>query len=195
MSIDDRKTWNQRYQEGFYADRMHPTRLLENNLAALAPGRALDIACGAGRNARFLAKEGYTVVGVDVSDVALEQAKEAAAAEDLDITYIQHDLDIPLPPLGKFDLISIIRYVNRPLLQQIHQFLSPGGNLVIELHLKYDLDDRPLAGPTAPEHRMADHELSSLVTGVEVEYAFEGLIIDPDGREAAITQLIGRRPD
>lgn len=193
MSEADQERWNQRYREGYYADRPYPVAFLEGNIGMFTPGRALDIACGLGRNARFLAQHGFSVVGIDISDYALTLASEHPSSTELNIEYRQHDLDCGLPELGKFDLITIIRYANRPLLASIDRYLNPNGYLLIELPLLYDCDDRPLAGPTEPKYRMQRHEVQSLLKDVQIEFGFEGLIKDPDGRDAAVSQWIAQK--
>lgn len=193
MSETDRERWNQRYLEGFYADRPYPVAFLEANIETFTPGRALDIACGSGRNTRFLAQHGFSVVGIDISDYALALAQKHPSDTELNIEYIQHDLDQGLPELGQFDLITIIRYANRPLLANIDRYLRPNGYVLIELHLRYDCDDRPLAGPTEQKYRMQRHEVQSLLKDVQIEFGFEGLIKDPDGRDAAVSQWIAQK--
>ena len=76
MSEEDRRKWNARYAEGAYGERPHPAQLLADWLPRLPKGTALDLGCGAGRNAVFLAQNGFEVQGLDVSDVGLERARE-----------------------------------------------------------------------------------------------------------------------
>ena len=65
MTQAERDKWNERYRGGSYEGRDHPTALLAEWAPRLPPGRALDVACGAGRNALFLARAGYSVDAVD----------------------------------------------------------------------------------------------------------------------------------
>ncbi len=191
MSEEDRTKWNERYQDGFYENRPHPCRLLAHWSERFSGSRALDIACGTGRNSRFLASRGFQVTGIDVSDIALAKARNTAHPNNAQITYIRHDLDEGLPVLGKFDLIIVVRYIKRELFPNLDKFLVDGGHLLIEHHIKYDADDRPLAGPESPEYRLDPHELKILVGDMQTLYEFEGLITDPDGQYAAISQFVG----
>ena len=75
MSTADRNKWDQRYREGAYASRDYPSEFLKQQLLHLKPGKALDLACGAGRNSIFLAQNGFFVDAVDVSSVGLERAR------------------------------------------------------------------------------------------------------------------------
>ena len=80
MSGADRERWDERYRLGAYVEREHPSAWLVSCLSRAPSGRALDVACGAGRNALYLAERGYAVTGIDVSPVALARAAESAAA-------------------------------------------------------------------------------------------------------------------
>ena len=191
MSEEDRTKWNERYQDGFYENRTHPCRLLTQWSERFQGSRALDIACGTGRNSRFLASRGFQVTGLDVSDIALAKARNTEHPNSNRITYVRHDLDEGLPVLGNFDLIIVVRYIKRELFPNLDKYLVAGGHLLIEHHIKYDADDRPLAGPESPEYRLDPHELMTLVGHMQTLYEFEGLITDPDGQFAAISQFVG----
>lgn len=191
VSQEDRTKWNERYRDGFYENRQHPCRLLAQWCERFHGTRALDVACGNGRNSRFLASRGFQVIGLDVSDVALAQAKSTTHPCNSNINYMEHDLDEGLSLLGKFDLIIVVRYIKRELFPQLEQYLAAGGHLLIEHHIKYDADDRPLAGPESPEFRLDPQELKTLIRNIDVHYEYEGLITDPDGQFAAISQFVG----
>ncbi len=193
MSQDDRDAWNERYRDGFYANRPNPCRLLAHWCDQFHGECALDVACGTGRNSRFLASQGYRVTALDVSDVALRKARNISHPNNRYIDYLLHDLDDGLPVLGQFDLVVVVRYLNRKLFPQLVRHLANGGHLVIETHIKYDKDDRPLAGPESPEFRLDPLELKTLIKNVDILYEFEGIITDPDGQFAALSQLVGRK--
>ena len=80
MSDADRERWNARYESGEYAARTHPSALLAAWTGRLPRGRALDVACGRGRNAIHLAANGYAVDAMDISGVALAKARETPRA-------------------------------------------------------------------------------------------------------------------
>ena len=187
---EDRTRWNERYAEGFYSTRLHPTQLLADWIEKLPFGRALDLACGSGRNARFLASQGYEVVGIDISEVALEQAK-GKSTESVQIDYIALDLDEELPKgLGLFDLIVLVRYVNQPLMRKVQENLKPGGAIMVEQHLHWPDRSIELAGPKDPAFRLYPGKLKELFSNLQPNFEFEGLVSEPDGGTAAITQLI-----
>ena len=97
MSAAERDKWDARYRDGAYSDRTHPTALLREWLPRLSRGRALDVACGAGRNALYLAANGFDVTALDISSVALERGRAAAQERSLDIEWLCADLDEPDP--------------------------------------------------------------------------------------------------
>ena len=191
MSAAERDKWDARYRDGAYEGRPHPTALLATWLPRLPRGRALDVACGAGRNALFLAANGYEVTALDVSVVGLARGRRAAAERGLSIDWLCADLDDPerALPTGGFNLIVWARYVHPKLMPYLIARLATGGALLCEQHL---MTDEPVAGPTSPGFRLAPGELERSSTGLRIEHSYEGLVIDPDGRSVALAQLIGR---
>ena len=201
MSIKDREKWQTRYLLGAYSDRLHPSVFLSDVLAnnpmsvksdTSAP-RALDLACGAGRNALFLAAQGFTVDAVDIAVAALNRGQESARQLQLNsIHWIEHDLDEGLPAdSGDYDLIIMIRYLDVSLLTQAADKLRPGGYLLAEVHLQ---TDREVAGPSSREFRAAPGELKTAVHDLELLHYQEGIFVDPDGSEVALARLLARRP-
>jgi len=194
VSHADRLKWDERYRAGSYAARPHPTQLLADRLADLPRGRALDVACGAGRNALFLAEAGYEVDAVDVSPIGLERGARSAAERGLAINWFEADLEsTPAATVladSDYDLIVMVRYVNMPLIAALAERLGDGGGLVCEQHLK---TSRDVVGPRNPAYRLAPNELLSAVGDLRVLFYREGIVADPDGREAALAQLIACR--
>lgn len=192
MSAAERDKWDARYRDGAYEGRTHPTALLAEWLPRLPRGRALDVACGAGRNALHLAANGYTVTALDISSVALERGRRSAEERGLVVDWLCADLDEDPEaalPLGPFDLIVWVRYVHRGLMPHLVARLAAGGALLCEQHLA---SDAPVAGPTSTGFRLGPGELRSSADGLRVEHLFEGLTVDPDGRSVALAQLIGK---
>jgi SAM-dependent methyltransferase len=186
----DRQKWNQRYLAGAYAERTSPSEILAGWLDRLPAGRALDVACGAGRNALFLAQHGYGVDAVDIAGVALARAAARAAASHLAVNWLERDLDQGLGLPGPYQLIVMIRYVNRPVLRQALDLLAPGGCLVCEQHL---LSDAGVVGPTGERFRVQPGELAAACSDMTILHAWEGLEADPDGRIVAVARVVARR--
>ena len=175
-----------------------PTALLSDWLPRLSrgtqPGRALDVACGAGRNALFLAGAGLEVTAIDISEEALTRARQSAREHGLKINWVCADLEsggASVLPKGPFDLVVMVRYVNMLLIPVLAGRLGDGGYLVCEEHLE---SKDEVIGPKNPGYRMKRNELLNAAEGLEVRSYREGIVKDLDGRKAALAQLIARRP-
>jgi tellurite methyltransferase len=193
VSAAERDKWDARYRDGAYESRTHPTALLAEWLPRLARGRALDVACGAGRNALFLAANGYAVTALDISSVALERGRRSADERALSVEWLCADLDDYVErvlPAGTFDLIVWVRYIHDTLMPSLIARLDTGGTLLCEQHLQTTAQ---VAGPTSPAFRLALGELERSAQGLSVVHSHEGLIVDPDGRTVALAQLVARK--
>lgn len=202
VSLEDRDKWEARYRSGAYRDRTNPSELVaEYAPDALATQRsaggareyeALDLACGAGRNALYLASLGYRVDAVDISAEALQRGQRAAREAGYRISWIQRDLDQGLPRgLEDYDLILIVRYLDLSLVAAAAERLRPGGYLICEAHLA---SDRPVIGPRDQNVRVAPGELRTAAVGLQVVEYWEGHTLDPDGRAVALARLVAWRP-
>lgn len=120
----DRDRWNPRYREG--EPPQEPSEVVRRFCRLSGGPRALDLACGAGRNAVFLAAQGFEVDALDIAELALARFTAPGvrrACLDLD----RFDL-----PLSHYDLIVDTLYVNRRLFPQMREALRPGGLLIFE---------------------------------------------------------------
>ena len=172
MSTADRNKWDQRYREGAYASRDYPSEFLKQQLLHLKPGKALDLACGAGRNSIFLAQNGFFVDAVDVSSVGLERARERAETLGVSINWLNQDLlDGWKLPSESYSLIIMFRFVALELLPVLPEILERGGSLIIEEHLQWK--GEAVSGPTNENFRVPPGELARIVDGLKVVYEFE----------------------
>ena len=189
MSEADRRKWDARYRDGAYATRPHPSAFLQE-CEALLPrrGRALDLACGAGRNALFLARRGLLVDAVDISAAALAEGRKRAG--DLPINWLEQDLDDGFEPTRHYDVIVNIRFLHLDLVQSLVPALHVGGLLLVEQHLRTNAE---VAGPRNPAFRVAPGALLALAGSLVIERAEEGLFVEPDGARAALARLVARR--
>jgi len=187
----DREKWDRCYAGGAYEPRTYPSPFLVERLPSLPRGRALDIACGAGRNALRLAEAGYEVEAMDISGVAIERARAAARERGLKVCWRVADLDDFDPPPDRFDLITVIRYTNRKLMERLPEALTEGGMLLVEHHI---LTSAPVGGPTSRAFRLAPNELIDLYHGrLRVLFHEERIAPDPDGKEMALVRFLGCR--
>lgn len=188
MSEADRERWNARYEAGEYANRRHPSVLLEDWLDRLPAGRALDVACGLGRNALHLAAHGYEVDAMDISGVALAGARELADAQGVTVNWIEADLeDRPDIARDAYDVIVVSRFLSRPLCPLLVDALRDGGHLVYEHHFT---TDAPVGGPRSEQFRARPNELLELFRALRVLEYGEAITPDPDGNPMALARLV-----
>jgi SAM-dependent methyltransferase len=134
-----REDWNERYAQKELVWTAEPNRRFAAEVEGLEPGRALDLACGEGRNAVWLAERGWRVTGVDFSDVALAKAAELAASRGVDVDWIAADVLDHEPEPRAFDLVAVL-YLQLPRDALLHAVetaasaVAPGGTLLVLGH-------------------------------------------------------------
>ncbi len=132
--VDD---WNRRYRAGEHQSA-EPSAFVREVAERLAPGRALDLACGAGRHALFLAERGWEVVAVDGSSVALEilaQRATPAIAPRLHTRCVDLEREpLHLDP-ASFDLVLDAFYLQRALFPELAAAVRLGGHFAAAIHL------------------------------------------------------------
>lgn len=153
--------WQERYASGQMRWSGKPNDLLVNEVAALSPGRALDLGCGTGGDAIWLASLGWQVTAADIAQAALDQAAGHAADAGLleRITFARHDFEVSFPS-GEFDLVSAC-YLQSPqpfarlkALRAAAGAVAAGGTLVIVSHEETPSGNAHHAAtymPTAPQ--------------------------------------------
>lgn len=166
----DRIKWNERFgsENSFLGERPSPFLASEmERLLRQVPGRrALDIACGEGRNSIFLARHGFRVTGIDISDVGIAKAVCKARAEGMEINFRRMDLE-GWQTDGLYDLLLNFNFLLRPLIPEEVRALAPGGLLLF---------DTILESPRLP----ANHNPDFFLRYGELErtfQAFEGEIL------------------
>lgn len=141
MTDEERAHWNERYRER--DPSTEPSELLEGVVDTLPDGRALDVATGGGRNAIFLAELGYEVTGIDVSEEALEIARERAAKRGVSerFEFVQGDVESYEFSTNLYDVIVVSHYHSLNALPELKRALAPGGVLCYEHRLHPPGDD------------------------------------------------------
>ncbi len=193
MSGSERMEWDRRYQKGEYRPRTLPSPFLEQWLERLPSGRALDVACGTGRNALRLAEAGYLVDAVDISQAAIEKARIDGERRGVTVAWQVVDLDDARLEAAAYDVITVIRYVNRKLWSRLIEALSPNGWLLIEHHLQTTAD---VGGPSSPEFRLAPQELLQAFHGLRIVH-YEEVLETAQGEERgfALARLVACKGD
>jgi SAM-dependent methyltransferase len=136
--------WDARYSEhdgAMWSGR--PNGRLVAEVAELTPGRALDVGCGEGADAIWLARGGWTVTAIDISNVALDRARESAERAGVTVEWVHGDALLTPFPARSFDLVSL-QYPALPkaageaAVRTLLDTVRPGGMLLAVYH---DLDD------------------------------------------------------
>ena len=207
MTQTDRQRWDQRYRTGAYAERPWPSAYLQQCIPQIAANpvaaRALDVACGRGRNSLYLAQQGLAVDAVDVSPAALAHGANSALQTGHMINWQCQDVlrwasaRCPLPE-QQYGLIIMFRFVASALLPVLVQQLQPGGYLVVEEHMQWS-GAQQLCGPSNVAFRVTSTELQEALIPhwqyLDMVDEFAGLVEEPDGSQAALSRILVRRQD
>jgi SAM-dependent methyltransferase len=165
------EAWDSRYAESQRIWSGKPNAALVSEISSLSPGRALDLGCGEGADAVWLARQGWRVTAVDISGVALARAAEHAADAGVTVDWQKHDLSESFP-VGEWDLVSAQflhfwkEFDREKILRRAAAAVAPGGVLVIEGHM----DHGPFAhGDHEVHFPTPDEVIASLDLGDEWE--------------------------
>jgi 2-polyprenyl-3-methyl-5-hydroxy-6-metoxy-1,4-benzoquinol methylase len=146
MADMDKTEWDERYRSAQLIWSAAPNQFVAELLADADPGRALDLACGEGRNALWLAERGWQVTAVDFSPVALAKAGTLAEARGLQVDWLAADVTEYQPAEGAYDLVLIV-YLHLSA-DQISRVLhaaaaavAPGGRLLLVGHDRDNLTE------------------------------------------------------
>lgn len=188
--------WDQRYATTELVWGSGPNRFLVAEVDGLPPGRALDLGCGEGRNAIWLAEQGWQVSGVDFSEVGLDKARRLAAERGVEVTWVRADLRDYEPNQGAFDLV-IVMYIQAPaaqladLMRKASAALAPGATLLVVGHDLLNLSQGH-GGPQNPEVLFTPADIERELTDLQVERAERVLRpVSVEGREVtAIDALV-----
>ena len=175
----EREAWNARYAEAELLWGVAPNRFVEREVADLVPGRALDLACGEGRNAIWLATRGWDVTAADFADVAIDKGRKLAAVEGVDVDWRVEDVRTWAPPAGAFDLV-LLAYLQLPYDERSRVFrhaaaaVAPGGTFLLVAHDARNIADG-YGGPQSPEVLCRADEVVTWLDELDVMHAGEVL--------------------
>ncbi len=183
----DLRGWDERYRAQHDAQLRDEcvTPLLATSVRNLAPGRALDLACGAGRNALWLASQGWQVTAVDGSSAAVELLSARNPAIDARVADLEKHEYIIQP--DSWDLIAICYYLQRDLFEPAKRGVVPGGLVVAIAHIPEPGD------PHMTPFRLAPGELAGYFKDFEIQHQYEGPSRDPAHRRW-VAEIVARRP-
>jgi SAM-dependent methyltransferase len=190
--------WDRRYEETELLWTPRPNRFLVEEVSGLQAGTALDLACGEGRHAVWLAERGWQATGVDWSAVAIEKGRRLAEARGVAVEWVTADLEEWQPAGAAWDLVLVFylqleREVRRAVLARAAGAVAPGGTFLLVAHDTRNLA-RGYGGPKServlyrPEDVIADLE----GCGLEVERAepVNRPVDTPEGERIAIDALV-----
>ncbi|MGB5465418.1 MAG: methyltransferase domain-containing protein [Sedimenticolaceae bacterium] len=186
---DPREKWDRRYADAL--ETPPPIAVLTENSHLLPErGRALDLACGLGGSALYLARRGLQVSAWDLSPVAV--AALAASAGGLDLAAEARDVTTHPPSADRFDVICVGHFLERALCPHISDALRPGGLLFYQTFTRERVDDD---GPSTARFRLETNELLRLFPGLILRfYRDEGRVGDTARGFRNYAQMIAQRP-
>ena len=188
----DQKRWDKRFRGEGFAFGKEANPFLKKHITLLPKGKALDLAAGEGRNAVFLARHGFEVEAVDISQMGLRKAQKLAEEMGVKIHALAGDLDTYPIERGKYDLITNFYFLRRSLIPKIKKGLKEGGMVIFETYL---LEQRKLGtgGPKNPKYFLKPNELLQRFKDFRILFYREGIFRE-GGKRKAIASLIAQKP-
>ena len=165
----DSSMWDQRYEGTDLVWSETPNLFLPPLVEGVTPGSALDVACGEGRNAIWLARRGWDVTAVDFSAVGIDKARQRAG--DTNVEWVVADVTT-FEPTKRFDLV-VVFYLHLPMAETAEAFargtvaLAPGGTIFGVGHALSNLE-HGVGGPPYPDILWTQDRIAALVEGLDV---------------------------
>lgn len=191
--MPSREKWNQRYAARGLVWSAGPNQLLAEVTAELNPGAALDIACGEGRNALWLAERGWTVTAMDFSEVAISKARQIAERRNVNVNWQVEDVSACQLPEGEFDLVVITYLHTSPAertrwLANAAAAVKPAGRFIYIGHDPSNIE-HGVGGPQDPAVLPDAQVISATLTGFRVDVAevVERPVTNEPGHKATLS--------
>ena len=187
----DQPRWDKRFGRKGFALGKEPNPFLKRHIHLLPKGRALDVATGEGRNAVFLAQNGFDVDAVDISQKGLKKAQKLAREKGVKINTFLVDLDQYPIAKERYDLIANFYFLKRSLIPRIRKGLKKGGRVVFETYL---LEHKTLGvgGPKQAKYFLKPNEPLRLFRNFRILFYREGIFRE-GGRRKAVASLIAEK--
>jgi len=194
MNHPDQVKWNNKYLQKDLSSKLKPSGWLvqhEDVLRSASPGKALDIACGGGRNSIYLAEIGFEVQAIDISDVAIDWLTNQVNKRQLAITPVRTNLEQFVPPENSYDVIINFNYLQRSLFPSIIKALKPGGLLFFQT-MNVDHIDK-LGFEIDRNFLLEKGELLQVFSNLEVLAHTEEIVKYSNGKKRGISSFLGRK--
>jgi tellurite methyltransferase len=163
---------------------VEPTPLLVETARNLQPGLALDLACGTGRNAVWLAEHGWRVTAVDRSAAAIETIQTRCPALEAHVADLEK-YEFPIPE-ASWDLIAVCYYLQRDLFEPVKRGIRPGGVALVIVHIFEP-------GHEQSRFSLQPGELANYFEGWEILHSYQGKPRDPEHKRA-VAEIVARKP-
>ena len=195
----DADAWDDRYADADLLWSATANQFVVAELEAMPPGRALDLAAGEGRNAVWLAEQGWSVVAVDFSAAGVDKGRRLAAHRGVEMDWVVADVVSHEPTAAAFDLV-LISYLHLPpeqmatVLAGAARALAPGGTFLLVGHDRRNLIDG-IGGPQDAAILTRADEITALLGDLTIEAAgeVEREVQTDDGPAVAIDTLVRAR--
>jgi len=190
---DQGAKWDERYLSGEYRPRSEASSLIKIAVEGTEGSgkRCLEVACGNGRNAVYLAERGYEVDAIDVSTIALSRAKERGENAGVNVNWILADIEEFEFVEEEYDVIIVdFFFCEKDMIQTIKKSLKPGGMIIYEHHIR--TEDRMERGPSKDKYRFKSNELLNHFRELTVLYYKEGIRRVERG-SMAVASLVARK--
>ncbi len=196
-----RDAWNDRYSASDYVWTIKVNQFVEQHLAGLPPGTAIDLGAGEGRNAVWLAQKGWEVTAVDFSPVGLEKGRRLAEDHNVAVDFVEGDAT-SWQPDGPVNLV-LLSYLQleapgrQIVLEHARSWLRPGGMVFVIAHDASNVTDGYGGPPSAGVCYRVDETVAGLA-GLDIAVAevMERVVATEAGEQVALdTLVIARRPN
>ena len=184
--MDARERWNARYAARSSLEAGEPNPFLREHLALLPRGHVLELAMGEGNNAIFLAQQGFSVTGIDISEIAVARALRLARWAGVSIEACAIDLRTATLPPEAYDVVICFYYLQRDLFPHIVRTLKPGGAVVYETFTK---EQASYGHPTNLAYLLEPNELPAAFKTLRIRVYQELIVAGPK----AVARVIGEK--
>jgi SAM-dependent methyltransferase len=198
----DAGAWDDRYRDTELVWSAGPNMFVEQHCRGLSPGTSIDLAAGEGRNAIWLAEQGWDSTAVDYSSIAIDKARQIAERRGVSITTAVADLTTYEPTPDGYDLV-VIAYLQlvdgelAPILRRAAGAVAPGGKLVLVSHDLSNLDSG-YGGPQDPAVLTTPDQVVAAVGAeltIELAEVAERRVQTDDGERVALDTVVVARRD